>query len=69
MPNLRPEPFFGNYGNGGADTINVNTQEMASGYENEMYQPLQELPRPPPTPMRRRPPAQVFVGAPVRPGN
>jgi len=71
MPAVRPEPFF--TGPTGMNTININTQDGGGGYDEGAYMssaeqpPPQPMPMPMRPPMRRRPPAQVFVGQPLRP--
>ena len=71
MPAVRPEPFF--TGPTGMNTININTQDGGGGgYDEGAYMSSAEQPPPPLSlpmrpPMRRRPPAQVFVGQPLRP--
>ena len=80
MPLLRPEPFYA--GNDFGDSVNVGVNVDALSSNDDM---TYARPVPPPAdsygfnslnsvyptkpPMRPRPPAPVYVGRPLRPGN
>lgn len=83
MPLLRPEPFYA--GNDFGDAVNVGVSVDALSSNDDMTYARPPPPPPPPAdsygfnslnsvypskpPIRLRPPAPVYVGRPLRPGN
>ncbi|KAI1286908.1 Glucose dehydrogenase -like protein [Halotydeus destructor] len=67
MPSIRPEPFYVNSGPNNFDTMGIN---VADDYMDDAYvhSPVHHDAYNGPKPSRpRRPPAQVYIGQPLRP--